>query len=138
LEKVKSIDKKILIGILLAVGFLIIWLVTLPQSVKEISSTLTNEPSVNTQTDDIDMYNRAIIMDNSLYCNKIIDTKLKTECKINIRRYVEEDTTIETPANTPEDIDSYNRAIILKDSSYCNNIIDPILRSECLKEMGAI
>jgi MFS superfamily sulfate permease-like transporter len=137
-KKLKSIDKGILVGIVLTLAFLILWLVTLPGVNKNLAnmaaSSKMNESELHTQyLKDVDNFNRALLVGNSSFCESILNRTMAKECKnVMPDNVVVVEKLDEAPKANPEDADNFNRAIMNNDKTYCNGILDEKLKGECL------
>jgi hypothetical protein len=140
-EKLKELDRKILIGAGLTVAFLILWLVTLPsvsyRNTINPYSDLNESQKYDYSINDTNNYNRAILMQDNTFCEYIINTTMKKDCKANSPNPAEVAHAIDTPAiKNQDDINNYNRAILMQDKSFCNEISDEQMKKECLEYEG--
>jgi hypothetical protein len=115
------------------------------------NTIVSREPQIEKNIEDIDNFNRAIILKDKTYCEKIIDEQTKTNC---LNRTFGKSTTLNTSEQTTtdqtsiqqessiqqelsneidiEDINNFNRAIMLEDKTYCEKIIDEQTKTNCL------
>jgi hypothetical protein len=138
LKKLKEIDKGILVGSILTFSFLILWLVTLPQAKVELEAgfgaTMLNQSElVIRYSGDIDNFNKALLTGNKSICSKIYNTSMKRECNKIVPDHVAIVEQFEdAPRYSEADTDNFNKAILMNNKKYCNEILDEKVKAECL------
>jgi len=147
LDKLKKLDKQILIGILLTIGFLVIYLVTFPPNTSKQDSSTPSDSQTNPEQAALDMqlqntldtenYNTAIITVNNAYCQEIRNAELKADCLTAVPVSAPP-IIIEEPKNSIDDTENYNTAFITKDSTYCSLIVNETFKKECVDAVAKI
>ncbi|MGV8169311.1 MAG: hypothetical protein ACP5N3_04615 [Candidatus Nanoarchaeia archaeon] len=139
MEKLREIDRKLVTGVLLTLGFLVLWLLTFPGQENALQKALVKtDPAVENEQriSDIDNFNRALILDNNIFCDRIVDKTTQAECKTTVVRRAELEAEKEIPPELIADFDNFNRALIMNTSSFCGKITDSELQEHCFKEVN--
>ena len=140
-EDEELINKRITIGAILTLVFLVLFLSTqvkLQENPKSFDQLIPEDKlqivhQSQQDTADTINYNKALATGDRRYCEAISDAKLKQDCLAK----TPENTASPEPATnnaTPQSLSdgtNYNYALARGDSAYCAQIIDDSLKSEC-------
>lgn len=140
------VNKRITIGAVLTLVFLMMFLVTQIQLREEKPfniDELTPDEKIEyvrqqeqSQANIIN-YNKAITVGNRRYCDGITDTTLRNKCISETPEPSEEpEEPVEqlSPVQTSDRI-NYNKAITLGSTAYCAQIIDAELKADCYEDV---
>ena len=130
------------LGISLYIIFLVLWFVTLPKPEKSFDAMTVGEKLDSVRASESKMlddsnYLRAVNSNNNVYCDKIVDVKLREKC---FKEVTSSEVLVVDDRSEQDILDdsNYLRAVNSNNVVYCDRIFDVDLRYECLVEVQSL
>lgn len=144
-EDEELVNKRITIGAILTLVFLVLFLFTQLETRKEQIvvrfDDLTPDQKIQTvqlseqEIADNTNYQRALTLQDRVYCELVQDASLKATCISKTPELVEKEPVEEKTEIEISDQTNYQRALTFGNAVYCDLISNVQLRTDCLKSL---
>ena len=144
--KKAEVNINMLIAFILLITFIAIFIITLPLTNEQKPFDQMNQEEKITYTEQ----NEDLVLDKALMqtaistndyemCDEILDRTIRNQCKDATEQFKETENTEEQTGEQrtqQETIDraNLNYAKIFQDKTYCDEIVDEVLKSKCMEQ----
>ncbi len=136
MEKLKKIDKRLVVVCGLLLFFLIIWFATF--SKVNIYKPATQQENERVALEnrmayekDVDNFNKAILFDTKEFCDLVKNSSMRSNCVKIAPNYNKVNAGVPSTFSA-DDVDNFNMMLLMNNKSYCNKIINETLMQECI------